>query len=113
MTRAGAWLGLALGIGATLAAWTGYRAGRGGIAAIVAAVAVLVVLPAAGTVLAGRRGAAPVLALGALILLGRFMPLYYEAPGVWPSLAIIALATATFGFAVLGTVLDRYRTEDL
>ena len=45
----------------------------------------------------------------ALGLLGRFVPSYFREPKLWPSMVMIALATGTFGFSLIGLVLDRYR----
>jgi len=74
---------------------------------------------AAGVLLAaGALGAARGMLAGrlvvigvALLLLGRFLPAYFQAPRLWPSLVLIALSTGTFGFSLIGVVLDRYRPD--
>jgi hypothetical protein len=47
-------------------------------------------------------------ALG-LVLLARFLPVYFQTPGTWWVLALVILGSITFGLGVLGVLLDRYR----
>jgi uncharacterized membrane protein (UPF0136 family) len=57
-----------------------------------------------------RRRGFPLIGLCvvALALLGRFLPAYFQTYQVWPHLILIALASLTFGFGLLGFLLDRY-----
>ncbi len=47
-------------------------------------------------------------ALG-LVLLARFLPVYFQTPGSWWVLALVILGSITLGLGVLGILLDRYR----
>ena len=58
--------------------------------------------------LRGHRSAQIVMSAGALFLLGRALPVYFQISQMWPFLAVIVLASVTFGFGVLGILLDSY-----
>lgn len=70
---------------------------------------------AAGVLAAGwltwrhRVGGQLILAVLALFLCVRYLSIYFHASNMWPTLAIILLASITLGLALLGLLLDRFR----
>ncbi len=104
MTRTAVVFGLILGL--ALAVW-GVRSGE---PTLLAPAAVLV-LASLGTA-AGNRVAHMALCLVAVILLGRFLVLFFREQALWPAVPGVGLAMFTFGFGVLGLAIDRYRPRN-
>jgi len=59
----------------------------------------------------GRMGFRILAIAVALALLARFLPVYFRKPQLWPAMVMIALSTGTFGFSLIGAVLDHFRPE--
>ena len=112
MTRASSFIGLLTGAVSLAGGIMGY-ARAGSTASLIAGLAVgLVLLVTAG--LALRRTGWPqlVMSIAGLVLLGRFLPVYFQTAAVWPALVMVALGSFTFGFGILGFILDRYRYQE-
>lgn len=109
MTRVGAWVGVVTGSVLVGVEILGARAGGGWMAGLAIALGVVVL---AGSVLTlrGVRGGQVVLIGVALVLLGAGLVVYYRTYRLWPELVLVILASVTFGLAILGLVLDRYRS---
>ena len=112
MTRFAAMIGLLLGAVTAVGGVLGYVS-AGSLASLIAGLGLgLAALVFAGLTLRGRGFALIGLSVVALLLLGRFLPVYFQTYQVWPHLVLIALASLTFGLGLLGYLLDRYTPRE-
>jgi uncharacterized membrane protein (UPF0136 family) len=109
MTRASLVLGALLGVVSLVGGILGY-ARAGSVASLVAGgVSGLLLLACVVWGARGSTAARVLMSTLGLLLLGRFLPAYFRTYDVWPALVLVLLGTLTFGFGILGVLLDRYR----
>jgi uncharacterized membrane protein (UPF0136 family) len=109
MFKTGIVLGLLLAVVSAVGGILGYTQ-AGSTPSLIAGVASGILLAVGGIgALRGKLGFHILMVVVALALLARFLPVYFQAPKVWPALVMIALSAGTFGFGLIGIVLDRFR----
>ncbi len=112
MRRASAFIGMLCGLVSLVGGVLGYVRADSSASLIAGSVAGLLLL-VTGYVTLGRSGWAQiVMSLVGLVLLARFLPVYFQTTAVWPALVLVALGSFTFGLGILGFVLDRYRYRE-
>ena len=110
MSKAGALLMVLLALVTGVGAWVGFQAGS--TASLVTGGVCGVLLLAGGH--GAWRGITALHILGlatAFFLLGRFLPAYFQQERFFPEFLMVILSAVTFGIALLGFVLDRYKTD--
>ena len=107
MTKAGSIAGTLLGLVCVVSAATGVAAPVTGLAALVGPV----LLAAAVMAWRGHLVGQITLSVSGLLLLARFLPIYFQTSRLWPDVPVILLGSFTFGLSVLGILLDRYSSS--
>jgi uncharacterized membrane protein (UPF0136 family) len=112
MSRASAFIGLLCGIVSLGGGVLGYVRADSTASLVTGAVAGVVLVVTAGLTLRRSAWAQVVMSVVGLALLARFLPAYFKTYSVWPALVLVALGSFTFGFGMLGFILDRYRYKE-
>ena len=100
MTRAAKYIALALGLLLLGGGWAAQDRVLAGLGIALFVLASLV--PRSGLAQLGLLGVA-------VATLAVELPAYFQAPRVWPDLAIIGLSSLVLALGTLGYILDRYR----
>jgi len=75
----------------------------------VAAIGLGIAIFVCASLAARGSGTAQLLLIGfCLSVLAWQLPVYFSSYQVWPGLVLVALASGTFGFGLLGYLLDRH-----
>jgi hypothetical protein len=111
MTRTSAWIGFVLGLVCLATAVQEAVRSAGTPSIVVPAVAGLALLVGAAMTFRRRMPGQVLMSVLGLVLLARYLPHYFQTYRPWPALVVILLGSFTFGFGILGMLLDRYATQ--
>lgn len=106
MSRAAVVTGVLLAVVTLVRQRSGLFLGPWATASTVAALGILAV---GWPVWRHRLGGQIALAALAVFLCVRHLSIYFHVNNIWPALAIILLASITFGLSLLGILMDRFR----